>query len=92
MACIGLIVLPISTTTNMLYQSIRKSKTASFLSLLRSGLIFIPLLYILYGAGLGFNGIALTQPLSDIISSVICIPFGLIFLIKDHNNEDNDNE
>lgn len=92
MAFIGLLFLPISVTTNMLYQSIRKSKIASFLALLRSGLIFIPLLYILAACGLGFNGIALTQPLADMISSLLCIPFGIWFLVKDHSKDEEGEE
>ena len=84
MASIGVIALPLSVTANMLYQSIRKSGVASFLALLRSGLIFIPTLFILrYSFGL--TGIQLAQPISDIISSLISIPFILHFIYKTPN-------
>ena len=84
MASVGVMFLPISVTVNMLYQSIRKAKTASFLSLLRSGLTFIPILLIgvhFFGVG----GIQCAQPISDILSSLISLPFGLYFLFKTPN-------
>ena len=84
MASIGVMFLPISVTVNMLYQSIRKAKTASFLSLLRSGLTFIPILLI--GVHFfGLAGIQCAQPISDILSSLISLPFGLHFLRKTPN-------
>lgn len=84
MASIGVMFLPISVTVNMLYQSIRKAKTASFLSLLRSGLTFIPILLI--GVHFfGLAGIQCAQPISDILSSLISLPFGLHFLGKTPN-------
>lgn len=84
MASVGVMFLPISVTVNMLYQSIRKAKIASFLSLLRSGLTFIPILLI----GVHFfnvGGIQCAQPISDILSSLISLPFGLYFLFKTPN-------
>ena len=78
-ASVGLLFLPITVPVNMLYQSIREAKTASFLSLLRSGLSFIPTLLIL-NALLGLDGILLAQPIADMISGVVGIPFILAFL------------
>lgn len=80
-ASVGVMFLPISVSVNMLYQSIRKAGTASFLSMLRSGLIFIPLVVIFSGVW-GLNGILLAQPLSDFLAGAISVPFILYFLYK----------
>ena len=84
-AAIGVMFLPISVTANMLFQSIRKNLIASILSTLRSGAIFIPLLLIFSVTDLGFNGIILAQPISDIIASAISIIFIIYFVIKTPN-------
>lgn len=86
-ACIGALFLPISITANMLYQSIRKSEIASFLSMLRSGLVFIPLIFI-FETNFKFLGIQLAQPVSDVIAAVISVPFIILFIIKKPNNGD----
>lgn len=64
---------------NMLYQSIRKSGIASFLALLRSGVVFIPVL-IIASAAAGLNGIIAAQPISDVLTAVISIPFIIMFM------------
>ena len=91
MACIGVLFMPISITSNMLYQSIRKSEIASFLAMLRSGLVFIPCLYI-FEANFGLLGIKLAQPISDIIAGVISLPFILAFVLNKQNKEVKENE
>lgn len=88
-ASIGVIFLPISVTTNMLYQSIRKSTTASFLALLRSGLTLIPMLFLL-SAIFELKGIQCAQPAADILTSLISIPFMIYFLYKTPNTEKGD--
>lgn len=89
-ASIGALFQPLSFGANMLYQSIRKSAIASFLALLRSGIIFIPLLFIFHISNIGFKGIYITQPISDMITSIIGIPFIIIYMVKyKENNEIN---
>ncbi len=86
MACIGVMFLPLSVPVNMLYQSIRYSGVASFLSLMRSGLTFIPTL--LVGATFfSLAGIQCAQPIADVLTGLISIPFMLHFLRKDHTRE-----
>lgn len=85
-ACIGTLFLPISITANMLYQCIRKSEIASFLSMLRSGLVFIPLIFILE-TNLKLLGIQIAQPISDVIAAIISIPFIVHFILKTPNGE-----
>lgn len=85
-ATVGLLFLPLSVPVNMLYQSIRKAGVASFLSILRSGAILIPVL--LLGVHfLELQGILLAQPISDCITGLISIPFIIYFLKKTPNNE-----
>lgn len=84
-ASIGALFLPLSVSINMLYQSIRKSFVASFLSLLRSGLIVIPLLFVLTNS-FGLTGLQLSQPLADICTGLISI-FFIIYFIKTCPNE-----
>lgn len=77
--CVGVMFLPLSVPVNMLFQSIRKAGLSSFLSLLRSGLSFIPVLII--GTKLwGLLGIQIAQPVADALTGLISIPFTLWFL------------
>ena len=86
-ASIGTMFLPISVTTNMLYQSIRKSTIASFLALLRSGLTLIPMLFLL-SALFNLKGIQSAQPVADILTSLISLPFMIYFLFKTPNSNE----
>lgn len=80
-AAVGLCFMPLSIPVNMLYQSIRKAGIASFLSCLRSGALLIPALLI--GVPLlGLTGIQIAQPLSDVITGLISVPFIFLFLLK----------
>ncbi len=82
-ATVGALFLPLSVPVNMLYQSIRNVKVSSFLSLMRSGLSFIPVL-IITTKFLGLTGIQISQPIGDILTGLVSIPFTLHFLHK-HN-------
>jgi putative MATE family efflux protein len=86
-ASIGALFLPISVSANMLYQSIRKAGIASFLSLLRSGLALIPSLLIFTNL-FGLTGLQIAQPISDVISCLISLPFFILFLIKTPNTKE----
>ncbi len=78
-ATLGLLFLPLSVPVNMLYQSIRKAGVASFLSILRSGAMLIPTLLITVHF-FGLTGIQISQPIADMLSGLICIPFILHFM------------
>ena len=65
----------------MLYQSIRKPAMSSFLSLLRSGLMFIPVL-IITTKFFGILGIQMSQPLADMLTGLVSVPFIISFLKK----------
>lgn len=80
-ATVGMLFLPISVPVNMLYQSIRKAGVASLLSVMRSGAVFIPVLLITVKL-LGLTGIEMAQPLSDVITGLLSIPFIVYFMKK----------
>ena len=87
-ASVGLVFMSFSVPVNMLYQSIRKAGIASLLSLLRSGAVFIPTLLILHHF-LGLTGIQLAQPLADVLTGLLSLPFMLYFLKTTPSNEEN---
>ncbi len=80
-SCIGTSFLALSVPVNMLYQSTRQTGIASFLSLLRSGLTFIPALIITTNLW-GLFGIQISQPVADILTGLASIPFMVHFLRK----------
>ena len=80
-ASVGLLFLPVSVPVNMLFQSIRKAGIASFLSIMRSGAMFIPVL-LLGSSLLGLTGIQLAQPIADVLTGIASLPFMIMFLKK----------
>ncbi len=80
-AAVGLLFMPLSVPVNMLYQSIRKAGIASLLSTMRSGALLIPILLIGVPT-LGLTGVQIAQPLSDLLTGLISIPFTVHFLRK----------
>ena len=78
-AAIGMMFMPFSVPVNMLYQSIQQPTISSVLSLIRSGMVTIPLL-LLGVPFLGLLGIQIAQPTADVIAGLISIPFILRFV------------
>ena len=62
--------------SNMMQQSMGKTVPATFLSVARQGLFFIPLVWIL-SAAFGFTGIQITQPMADFLTFLCAIPIQL---------------
>ncbi len=85
-ACVGVLGLVLSVPINMLYQSTRNAAMSSFLSLLRSGLMFIPTLLITTRFW-GLTGIQISQPIADVLTGLVSIPFIVGFLRKKFDNE-----
>lgn len=77
-AIIGQFFMPLFIPINMTYQSIRKAGMASFLALLRSGLLFIPLLFATTALW-GITGIQISQPISDVLTGLISLPILIVF-------------
>lgn len=78
---VGMMFMPFSVPVNMLYQSIQKPAVSSILSLIRSGLVTIPIL-LLGVPYLGLFGIQIAQPAADITAGLISIPFIVGFIHK----------
>lgn len=77
---IALFFQPLSICSTMLFQSVGANKLATFFSMLRSGLIFVPLLVTLHHF-IGLLGIQGAQALSDIITFIITVPV-VVWYIK----------
>lgn len=69
---------PISVFANMLFQSIGKNGVASFLSALRNGLLFVPILALL-PIWLDLLGVQLAQGIADVLSFFVALPFVVQF-------------
>ena len=72
---------PMTICSNMLFQSIGENKKATFLSLLRSGILFIPILVILTET-IGLFGVQSAQAIADVLAFFISAPIVLKFLKK----------
>ncbi len=68
-----------STFVNQLYQCLGYVKGATVLASCRQGIFFVPLIFIL-PVFFKLDGILMTQPLSDILTFCISIPFNIYFL------------
>ena len=75
-ASLSLIFTPINIAPNMLFQSAGFKVRALLTACLRSGVCFIPMLLILPPL-LGELGVQLAQPIADVASSLITIPFAV---------------
>ena len=69
---------PLTICSNMLFQSIGENKKATFLSMLRSGILFIPILLILTKF-FGLFGVQSAQAIADVLSFFISAPLVLSF-------------
>ena len=75
---LSLFFLPLSVSTNMLFQSIGANKRATLLSSLRSGMAFVPTIIILTKL-FGLTGVEISQTVSDLVTFTVCIPFVIHF-------------
>jgi putative MATE family efflux protein len=76
--CIGLLFQPLCLMANMTLQSTGYKGGATFLSMLRSGLYFIPAVLILSHMW-GLKGIESAQTFADILSFATAVPFMTAF-------------
>ena len=84
---VAMLALPISVATEMLYQCTGHRAGATFLSGLRNGLLFLPLLLVLSSVR-GLAGIQEAQPLSYVLS----LPFTLPFIVRFFRNLPSEDE
>lgn len=66
--------LPLSVVTNMLFQATGQNRQSLFLSSCRQGIFFLPLILILPRL-FGLTGVELSQPLANLLSGLIALPF-----------------
>lgn len=78
---LALFVQPFSICVSMLFQSVGENKKAAFVSLLRSGACFIPLL-LLFSNLFGLLGIQIAQPAADVLTFLLTLPIGVSYMIK----------
>ena len=83
--CIGLFFVPFQVCSNMMFQSIGYKFNATFLSSLRNGLCFIPVL-LLASIFFGLPGIQVSQAVADVLTCLACIPFTVSFFRKISRN------
>ncbi|MBQ0012334.1 MAG: MATE family efflux transporter [Clostridiales bacterium] len=74
-------LLTVNVMCNMTFQSIGERFKASFLSCLRQGLFFIPLVFILPSL-FGIRGLEALYPVCDLLSCLLSVPFAIQFLVK----------
>ena len=79
--CLALFFVPFQVCNNMMFQSIGYKFNATFLSSLRNGLFFIPILLISSWL-FGLTGIQYAQAIADVMTSLSCIPFTVSFFAK----------
>ncbi|MBE6606097.1 MAG: MATE family efflux transporter [Ruminococcaceae bacterium] len=70
---------PLTICSNMLFQSIGENKKATFLSMLRSGILFLPILLILTHF-FGLFGVQSAQAIADVLAFFISAPLVFSFL------------
>lgn len=76
---LALFFQPLIVCSNMMFQSVGKNGIATFLSTLRSGLCFIPVILLLSWL-MGLTGVQIAQTVSDIMAFLISLPFAVRFL------------
>lgn len=72
--CLVMPLIPLGVMANMTFQAVGKSIHATFLYSCRQGIFFLPLIIIL-PKFFYLKGVEITQPISDILTFVLSIPF-----------------
>lgn len=74
--CLSFPLIGVSTVTNMMYQTTRKTLIATVLSMGRQGVFFIPTIMILPHF-IGFQGVEMTQAIADALTFLLALPFAV---------------
>ena len=74
--CLSFPLIGVSTITNMMYQTTRKTLIATLLSMGRQGIFFIPTIMIL-PLFIGFQGVEMTQAIADAMTFLLALPFAI---------------
>ena len=76
---LALFFQPITICATMLFQSVGANRLATFFSMLRSGVIFIPLLAVLHHF-IGLYGVQSAQAVTDVLTFAVTLPVVLWFM------------
>lgn len=76
---IAFVTQPALTASNMMLQSTGQARSATFTAMLRQGLYFLPLIFLLPHLW-QLEGLMLVQPVADVLSALTTLPFALVFL------------
>ena len=74
--CLSFPLIGVSTVTNMMYQTTRKTFIATLLSMGRQGIFFIPTIMIL-PLFIGLQGVEMTQAIADALTFLLALPFAI---------------
>ena len=74
--CLSFPLIGVSTVTNMMYQTTRKTLMATVLSMGRQGIFFIPTIIILPHF-IGLQGVEMTQAVADALTFLLALPFAV---------------
>ena len=74
--CLSFPLIGVSTVTNMMYQTTRKTLVATVLSMGRQGIFFIPTIMILPHF-IGLQGVEMTQAVADALTFLLALPFAI---------------
>ena len=77
--CLAMLLQPVIVVANMTFQSVGKSGRATFLACCRQGVFFIPLILALPRT-YGLLGVEICQPIADIFTFIVSLPFLAAFL------------
>ena len=77
--CLAILLQPVIVVANMTFQSVGKAGRATFLACCRQGVFFIPLILILPRT-FGLVGVEICQPIADVLTFIVSLPFLLAFL------------
>ncbi len=84
---IGQLFQPLAVCANMMFQSVGRTGAATLLSMLRSGLFFLPILLIL-SLALGLPGVQYAQAIADVLATFVALPFVIRFLKEIREREE----
>lgn len=84
--CAALPFLAYSTYVNQMLQILGQSKSAAFLASCRQGILFLPLILVL-PRYFGLPGVEASQPLADVLTFFVSIPFLTAFFRKYHTGK-----
>lgn len=78
MQCLALPFMTLGVISNMTFQAVGRTVAATFLTSMRQGIFFLPLIMLL-PRYFEILGVEIAQPIADFATFVACIPFMILF-------------